>query len=217
MTSAGSPTQVRFRVSVLFGIAGFFSGLTTVLVYSRQSGPAWNIAGVTFLVALAGSIVVAKNLGWLSTGFRAKRCVAAAVVIVASHPAAIWVSSLVEFFCELICRLVAAPPICKHQAVSVWTGFLESTLYTCLAAAAAVSIALWLLTQRWEAGEFALLVLGGIGAAWISLVLAASLLDLGCSIKFNGQDWTFFLILAMLGESVLSVVSARWIGKQGVG
>lgn len=106
-----------------------------------------------------------------------------------------------------------ASGVCNAQIANLWVGFLITAFSICIAAVGCLSVALWLLTGRWENREFVLLVLAGIGTTWNSLVVTLLLLDFGWSIKLNGQDWTYFLALAVVGEPVFLIISAKWILK----
>lgn|GEM_PF-2789581 len=199
------------RTAALFVSAGLASGLITVWIYSRDwlSSP---IGGIIFVVGIAGSLIVASFLGWLSARFSTKNYIVSAAVVCASHPATLWFSSLIESVCNWVCRLTASSSSACHFLVpGGWIEFLITAFSTSVVVVASVSIALWILTRRWEGKEFAFLVLAVIGTTWSSLVLTTFSQDFGSSIQLNGQDWTYFVTLAMVGESSLALISARWI------
>ena len=206
--------QINPRIAALFGIAGVVSGFATIWVYSSQSWPVSDIGGVFFLIAFAGALALVRFLKYQSLSLPAWRGVSAAAIVSAGHPVAIWALNLTEVVGDLLCRLTTSPEVCRRHVTTAWNGYLIPALAIFLIAVGTLSIALWLLTGRWENREFILLILGGIGTTWNSLVLTLFLVDFGCPIKLNGHDWTYFLTLALVGEPLLFVISARWIFKQ---
>lgn len=198
------------RTAVLFVSAGLASGLITVWIYSRD-WLSFPIGGIIFLIGLAGSLIVANFLGWLSTRFSTKNYVVSAVFVCASHPATLWFSSLIETVCNWVCRLAYSSSACHVLVRGGWIEFSITAFSTAVVVVASLSIALWILTRRWQRREFLFLVLAVIGTTWSSLVLTTFLQDFGSSIQLDGQDWTYFAMLAIIGEPLLALISARWI------
>ena len=198
------------KAATLSASAGLVSGFVTVWIYSREQ-VSLPIGGIIFLTGIAGSLLIARLLGWLSTSPSTTRLIVAAALVGTSHPAILWLSSLTESVCELACRLTTSSAACGFQASSGWIGFLIDALSTCVVVVATASLGLWVLTRRWERREFVFLVLVVIGTTWNSLVLTTFLQDFGSSIQLNGQDWTYFATLAIIGESLLALISAHWI------
>lgn len=200
------------RTAALFISAGLASGTTTVWIYSRD-WLSFPIGGIIFFVGIAGSLIVASSLGWLSTRFSTKNYIVSAAFVCASHPATLWFSSLIETVCNWVCRSASSSSACQFLVRGGWIEFLITAFSTSVVVVASVSIALWILTRRWEKREFVFLVLAVIGTTWSSLVLTTFLQDFGSSIQLNGQDWTYFATLAMVGESLLALISVHWISN----
>jgi hypothetical protein len=102
---------------------------------------------------------------------------------------------------------------CTYLPCDGWVGYFVPLSVILIISVAVQSIALLILTQRWSTRGFALFVVTGVGAMWNSLVLTLFLHDMGFAIRINGEDWTLFATLAVVGESLFSAVSANWLAK----
>jgi hypothetical protein len=197
----------HLKTVLLAAVSGFCSGCATVLLFAFLSPTDLDYCGVPFILAMAVSLFVSRQQGWLNFTPSLPRYSAAGVLTFSTYPLIRWVLPIVE--------AIPLSPNHSRHAFSFWTdsGDLKQMATFLIMCTIISSSALWIASGRCSMKAFILLMIGAIMSGWIALVLTLLLADCGYSIRINSEDWTFVSLLVILGETILGAVSAEWIAS----
>jgi RsiW-degrading membrane proteinase PrsW (M82 family) len=197
----------NLKAVLLAAVSGFFSGCVTVLLFAFLSPTALDYCGVPFILAIAVSLFVSRQHGWLNFTSSLRRYSAAGILIFSTYPLIRWVFPIIE---AISLSLNHTP-----RSFSLWTDWsdLQRTATIVIVCTITSSIALWIISSKWSMKAFFLLVIGATMVVWIALASTLLLADFGYSVRINSEDWTFVSLLMILGETILGAVSAEWIAS----
>jgi hypothetical protein len=189
-----------FKVVALFLVMGVGSGLLSIFVGSLSSAWMWLGLGAILLPGLLVSIIIASRLGWLSLKLNVPRCVSAALIIVAAYPISVLVmlGSLMLYeslFSKLFPAQWREHVYSGSYPFSIWSLYLAAAVGAFL-----VSVALRVLTKKWDKQVLLLLVLASVVTIPLSQAIASLIAE---------RNW--HLILFPVGESLFGALSGYWL------
>ena len=190
-------------VGLFLGI-GLGSGLLSMFIGRLSVAWMWLGFGVILLLGLLISIIVARNLKWLSVRLTVPRCLFAASVIISSYP----VSVLVMIASALLYGRLYALLFSGRWHERYYSGddpaanegIIIGSYPAAIVGAVLVSVALKVLTSRWDKQAMLLLVLAGVITIPLSQALALLLSE---------PNW--HLVLFPVGEAFVSALCGYWL------
>ena len=189
-----------FKVVALFFIMGLGSGLLSIFVTTLSTALGWVGLGAILLPGLLVSIIIASRLGWLSLKLNVPRCVSSALIIVAAYPVSVLVmlGSLMLYewlFSKLFPAEWREHVYSGSYPFSIWSLYLAAAVGAVL-----VSIALRVLTKKWDKQALLLLVLAGVVTIPLSQTIASLIAE---------RNW--HLVLFPIGEALFGALSGYWL------
>ncbi len=203
-------------VLCLFAASGVASGFTTVWIFSLLPNRDFGSAGVVFGVAIIGSLLLVRTLGWLAAAYPIKRCILVLAVFSISEPLAFWAIQFTQMSFEVACHFISTDGHCKYLQT---LDLVDATVFVFAVGAVSIgliSLALRVLTQEWRTREIVCFFMAAAFTIWVSVVLTYSLTDIGIPIRLHGENWTFMLVLSVVGQASLATIAGKWIAQVGV-
>jgi hypothetical protein len=188
------------RVVLLFSIVGLGSGVLSAILASFFSPWLWTAAGSILVLSLLISISIARARGWLSKTPSLGRALSASAVILIAYPISVltMIGSLTLYHLWLS---IALPSVWNEhvnagtEPSSEWSLNLAAVVGALL-----VSIALRIITRRFDYVVMPLLIIAAVGTIPASQWLARAM-----------QDANWHLFLFPVGQTLFSGLSGYWL------
>lgn len=197
-----------FKVVVLFFIMGLGSGLLSIFIGSLSVVWMWLGVGAILLLGLLLSIIIARRLGWLSLVWSGPRSFFAALIIVVAYPISELVmiggSILYGRLYEILFSISAQERLSIGDNPSGREGFFIGLALAAVVSAVLVSLALKVLTRKWDKGVMFVLITAGLVTIPLSQAIAALIGEL---------NW--HLVLFPVGEAFFSTLCGYWLLRAG--
>lgn len=182
-----------FKVVALFLVMGLGSGLLSLFVTTLSKTWGWVGLGAILAPGLLVSMIVAARLKWLSLRLSMWRCIFATLIIIAAYPLAVlvmlgWAFSYDQLYAVLL------------RGRDPNDGIITGLYPAAIAGALLVSLALRVLTRKWEKQVMLLLVIAGILTIRLSRAVAALI---------GERNW--HLVLFPVGEALFSALCGYWL------
>jgi len=193
-----------FKVVTLFLVMGLGSGLLSILVATLSKTWGWVGLGAIVAPGLLISMIIAARLRWLSLNWSVPRCLSAALIIVTAYP----VSVLVMIGSALLYgRLYAVlfsdrwhERFYSGDDPAVNEGIITGLYPAAIVGAVLVSLALRVLTRKWDRQAFVLMIVAGVATIPLSTAIAGLI---------GEPNW--HLVLFPVGEAFFSAVCGYWL------
>ena len=188
------------KVIALFLVTGLGAGLLSMFIGTLSMTWMWLGLGAILLPGLLVSIIVAGRLGWLSRKWSALRCLSAALIIVVAYPISVSV---------MLGSLLLYESLFSKFFPAQWRDYVDSGSYpssiwalylAAVVGAVLVSVALRVLTKRWDKQVLFLLVI----AAVVTIPLSQAIASL-----IGEPNW--HLVLFPVGEAFFSALCGYWL------
>ncbi len=197
-------TAKMLKAITLFFVTGLTTGIVTVILSYFFSWVMWSAAGVILALGLVVSLVVARSQGWVLVRATAKRYLAATLIIVVAYPISVLVmiggSILYGRLYEVLFSARAQERLAIGDNPSGREGFFVGLALAAIVGAVLVSLALRVLTRKWEKRSTFLLVIAGLVTIPLSQAIATLLRE---------PNW--HLVLFPVGEAFFSALCGYWL------
>ncbi len=194
----------------VFFVGGLMSGIITVVVSYSFSWVMWLGAGLIFALGLVVNFVVARRQGWVSVSATAKRYLAATLIVVVAYPISVLVmiggAVLYGRLYEVLFSVQAQERLAIGDNPSGREGFFVGLALAAVVGAVVVSLALRVLTRKWERRSMFLLVIAGLVTIPLSQTIGSLI---------GERNW--HLILFPLGEALFGALSGYWLLRTNSG
>jgi hypothetical protein len=145
-------------------------------------------------------MIIASGLGWLSLKLNVPRCVSAALIIVAAYP----ISVSVMLGSLMLYEWLFSKRFPAEWREHVYSGSYPFSIWSLYLAAAVgavlVSVALRVLTEKWDKQVLVLLVLAGVVTIPLSQAIASLIAE---------RNW--HLVLFPVGEALFCALCGYWL------
>lgn len=204
-------TARHVKLISLFLAGGGGSGLVTIFLISITPWTLWLGVGLLYLLGLGVSLHLARKLGWLRMRTTVKRYNTSALIIVLAYPVSVLVMLESLSLYDRLYRVLFAESWERRASTGgspETEGFYVGLLMAALVSASLVSIALRLVSGKWDNRAFVLMLL----AAAVTVPLSLAILSLIRSMQIYAGDG--FSVMFVVGEASLAAVSGYWLSRQ---
>lgn len=162
----------------------------------------WLGTGLLLLSGLVVSVGIARRNGWISVNIAWRRQLAAALILVAAYPLSVFV---------MLGSLAVYESLYSTLSSEQWSAQLQSGSYpssiwalyvAAIVGAVLFSVALRVLTTKWDGQTMLLLALAGV----VTIPLSQ-----GIALVINEPNW--HLLLFPVGEALFSAFGGYWLMK----
>lgn len=197
-----------FKVVGLFFVMGVVSGLLSSFIGSLSVAWMWLGLGAILLLGLLISITVASRLRWFSLSFSVPRYISAALIVITAYP----VSVLVMIGSSLLYGRLYGVLFSDrwHQRFysgddpAVNEGIIIGLYPAAIVGAVLVSLALRVVTKKWDKHVLLLLMIAGVGTIPLSQATA---------FLIGERNWQ--LLMFPVGEALFGAVCGYWLLRAG--
>jgi ethanolamine transporter EutH len=194
------------KIVTLFFIFGLSFGLVTAFSAFITPFIIWFGAGATFLLGLAASVITARIIGWIFLPATTWRYLIASLLITGAYPVAFAVMLIGATGYNWVYWTIA-PEKWKRRSnlgnfPDVDEGFFIGLALAAITSAVLVSLALWVITRKWDRESLALLVIAGIATIPLSSIIAALM-----------EIWNSLLVLFPVGEALFGALCGYWLQR----
>ncbi|MDQ1637728.1 MAG: hypothetical protein QOF62_1067 [Pyrinomonadaceae bacterium] len=182
-----------FKVLALFLVVGLSSGLLSISVAVWSKAWGWVGLGAILAAGLLVSMIIAAGLKWIPLKASLRRALFATLIIIAAYPLAVLVMLGSAFFYD---SLYAA----RFGGPDVTDGIIGGLYPAAIVGAILVSLALRVLTRKWDRQAFVLMIVAGVATIPLSTAIAGLI---------GEPNW--HLVLFPVGEAFFSAVCGYWL------
>jgi F0F1-type ATP synthase membrane subunit c/vacuolar-type H+-ATPase subunit K len=182
-----------FKVVTLFLVVGLSSGLISIFVATLSKTWGWVGLGAILAAGLLVSMIIAAGLKWLSLKPSLWRSLFATLIIIVAYPLAVLVMLGSAFLYDSLYAVRFGGP-------DVTDGIITGLYPAAIVGAVLVSLALRVLTRKWEGQAILLLVIAGLLTVPLSEAIA---------LLIGSRNW--HLVLFPVGEALFSAVCGYWL------
>jgi hypothetical protein len=161
-----------FKVTTLFLVGGFCSGLITAALIHYSTAVVWTGAGLVFVFGVGASFLLSRTRRWLLLKPSLRQYSIFALTATLGYPLSILIMGAVSDSYVTLYRLLLPnawqEQLSARQGMAIDDEGIYLGLYcAAVAAAVLVSFALWIVDRRWDGKGFALLIIAGIATVLV--------------------------------------------------
>ena len=193
-----------FKVLPLFLVVGQGAGLLSIFVVTLSKTWGWVGLGAILASGLLISMIIAGRLRWLSLRLSVPQCLSAILIIITAYP----VSVLVMIGSALLYGRLYAVLFSDRWHERYYSGddpamnegIITGLFPAAIVGAILVSLALRVVTRKWDRQAFVLMMVAGIATIPLSSTIASLI---------GERNW--HLILFPVGETLFSALCGYWL------
>lgn len=197
-----------FKVVALFLVVGLSAGLLSIFVATLSKTWGWVGLGAILAPGLLISMIIASRLRWLSLKWSVPQYLSAALIIITAYPVSVLVMIGSAFLYGRLYAVLFADR--WHERYysgddpTVNEGIITGLYPAAIVGAILVSLALRVLTRKWDRQAVVLMIVAGVATIPLSTAIAGLI---------GEPNW--HLVLFPVGEAFFSAVCGYWLVRAG--
>lgn len=187
------------KIIATFSVGGLTSGLLTVLMSEVTGWVMWFGVGVLFALALFISMHYANRNDWLTVQAPLRSYWIAAVILVVIYPLAFLLSLEIAFAYDWLYEMLLRARLGRDTSPD--EGILIGLAFAAMVSALALSLAMRMLTGKWNRKITILMIVGGVTTvplAWLASKIFSNLDDF----------WPHWLLI--FGQTLFAALAGYW-------